>query len=171
MRARGLHVEGPADGGRVRPDGEQLRWRTIVLSDESETPLPFVIQDVTPRHLRVAAGTATEHPLGITGIDGVTVVVSELARSADALAALSGSEGAPTATTIAGVRAARSFPIGVQWITIAEPDESESDIRAHLEQRGAGPYEVAVRRRATSAEVGHLLPTELMHGARIRIVD
>ena len=57
----------PSDGGRTRPDGTRLQWRTLALA----APLPFLIEDVTPRDLRVPAATA--HPNGVTGVAGVTV--------------------------------------------------------------------------------------------------
>src|SRR4029077_7639969 len=47
----------PKDGGRIRPDGIELKWRTAVL----RAPLPFVIEDTTARDLRVPGGAAAEH--------------------------------------------------------------------------------------------------------------
>ena len=59
----------PKDGGRIRPDGVELKWRTAVL----KPPLPFVIEDITARDLRVPGGAATEHANGATGIASVAV--------------------------------------------------------------------------------------------------
>jgi hypothetical protein len=59
----------PKDGGRIRPDGVELKWRTAVL----KPPLPFVIEDVTARELRVPAGAAAEHANGATGIASVAI--------------------------------------------------------------------------------------------------
>ncbi len=59
----------PADGGRRRPDGTKLAWRSAVLA----APLPFLIQDVTKRELRVPGGDAAKHANGVTGIAAVTV--------------------------------------------------------------------------------------------------
>ena len=59
----------PQEGGRVRPDGVELKWRTAVL----KPPLPFVIEDLTPRELRVPGGAATEHANGASGIAAVVV--------------------------------------------------------------------------------------------------
>ncbi|HEX5438133.1 MAG TPA: VOC family protein [Gemmatimonadaceae bacterium] len=169
LRGRGFHVEGPTDGGRTRPDGQRLAWRTILLSDAAQTPLPFVIEDVTPRVWRVPDSAAADHPLGVTRVDGVTVVVSDLARSATAFAELIGTVGVPDTPTIAGVRTICRFPLGDQWIALAEPDQSASEIRQHLEQRGAGPYEVVVGGPIASVGNGQLLPLGATHGARIRI--
>jgi glyoxalase-like protein len=57
------------DGGRIRPDGVELKWRTAVL----RPPLPFVIEDLTARELRVPGGAATEHANGATGIASVAI--------------------------------------------------------------------------------------------------
>ena len=59
----------PKDGGRIRPDGVELKWRTAVL----KPPLPFVIEDLTARELRVPGGAAAEHANGATGIAAVTI--------------------------------------------------------------------------------------------------
>lgn len=44
-RARGLALEGPVDGGRVRPDGERLRWQ---IARPATADLPFLCGDLTP---------------------------------------------------------------------------------------------------------------------------
>lgn len=59
----------PEDGGRTRPDGMTIRWRTARLAP----PLPFLIQDVTDRELRVPGGAAAAHTNGATGIVRVVV--------------------------------------------------------------------------------------------------
>jgi hypothetical protein len=59
----------PKDGGRIRPDGVELKWRTAVL----KAPLPFVIEDITSRDLRVPSGAAAQHANGATGIASVVI--------------------------------------------------------------------------------------------------
>jgi hypothetical protein len=59
----------PQQGGRIRPDGVELKWRTTVL----KPPLPFVIEDLTARELRVPGGAAAEHANGATGIASVVL--------------------------------------------------------------------------------------------------
>ncbi|HEY3247796.1 MAG TPA: VOC family protein [bacterium] len=48
----GLTMTPPADGSRERPDGTMVRWR---VSSPPQRELPFLIQDVTPRDVRIAA--------------------------------------------------------------------------------------------------------------------
>jgi hypothetical protein len=59
----------PKEGGRIRPDGVELKWRTAVL----KAPLPFVIEDLTPRELRVPGGAAVDHANGARGIASVVI--------------------------------------------------------------------------------------------------
>lgn len=54
IRDRGLEIQKAPPGGRVRPDGQQVGWRTA----HPDNPLlPFLIQDTTPRELRVPVPT------------------------------------------------------------------------------------------------------------------
>lgn len=64
----------PQQGGRIRPDGVELKWRTAVL----KAPLPFVIEDLTARELRVPGGAAAEHANGAKGIASVVVGVTDI---------------------------------------------------------------------------------------------
>ncbi|MEZ4565091.1 MAG: VOC family protein [Thermomicrobiales bacterium] len=93
LRAGGLTVEGPTDGGRQRPDGETLAWRSVTLG--TGIPLPFVIEDVTLRELRVPPAPATEHSSGVTGVAGLVMLVPELAAASGAYRALLGVEESP----------------------------------------------------------------------------
>jgi hypothetical protein len=64
----------PKEGGRIRPDGVELKWRTAVL----KAPLPFVIEDITSRDLRVPGGAAAQHANGATGIASVVIGAVEI---------------------------------------------------------------------------------------------
>jgi catechol 2,3-dioxygenase-like lactoylglutathione lyase family enzyme len=66
MHARGIHVDATNEGRRLRPDGIELRWRTVTIDGGMS---PFLIEDVTPRNLRVPDDAATTHHAnGVTGI-------------------------------------------------------------------------------------------------------
>lgn len=93
-RARGLHIGDPLSGGRERPDGVRIAWKTA----RSTTPdLPFLCSDVTPRYLRVPTGAAQQHANGVSGIARVLVATHDLAESAARYHALLGIEGSTTA--------------------------------------------------------------------------
>lgn len=71
IRKRGGAITEPADGGRVRPDGVEMAWRSAWIDGQ---PLPFVMQDLTPRTLRVTDDpAATTHANGATGLRTVVV--------------------------------------------------------------------------------------------------
>jgi hypothetical protein len=73
-----LVVREAAEGGRTRPDGVSLRWRAAFL----RAPLPFLIEDLTPRDLRVPGGDAARHANGVTGVATLVVAARE-ERSVD----------------------------------------------------------------------------------------
>ncbi len=54
IRARGLDIGDPMEGERMRPDGQKVAWRTAHFRNPS---LPFLIQDITPHHVRVPLPT------------------------------------------------------------------------------------------------------------------
>lgn len=75
VAALGALVTRPGvDGGRTRPDGVRLRWRTALLAP----PLPFLIEDLTPRDRRVPSGDAARHANGTAGIASVVVGCRDL---------------------------------------------------------------------------------------------
>jgi hypothetical protein len=77
-QARGLDIVGPIDGGRHRPDGQELKWTT---ARQTTRDLPFLCGDVTPRSLRVPEGELRRHPNGARGVGRVKVSVSDLDTS------------------------------------------------------------------------------------------
>ena len=87
-QARGLHsMQGPVDGGRIRPDGLALQWRTA----RHDTPdLPFLCGDITARALRVPEGAARQHANGAFGVAEVVVAVDDLGASVARYRALLG---------------------------------------------------------------------------------
>jgi hypothetical protein len=74
----------PLPGGRVRPDGVELKWRTAIL----RPPLPFLIEDLTPRGLRVPGDAAADHANGASGIAGVVVGTKDTTEAEWGYAAL-----------------------------------------------------------------------------------
>ncbi len=85
IRARGLDLTEPQAGARQRPDGQTVRWR---LSFSARPHLPFLIEDETPRPLRIAP---PGRGLGLhAGIDEVVVSVSDLDAAARAYEQLLG---------------------------------------------------------------------------------
>lgn len=74
IRSHGGNIGKIGEGGRVRPDGTEMRWRSAWID---ELALPFVMQDLTSRNLRVTDdATLTAHDNGATGIASLTVTDS-----------------------------------------------------------------------------------------------
>jgi catechol 2,3-dioxygenase-like lactoylglutathione lyase family enzyme len=167
LTAAGIGAQGPGDGGRQRPDGQAVAWRSVRTQvAPGGGRLPFLIDDVTPRALRVPGGAATQHRLPIVRVSGATIVVADLARASATYASLLGSAGAafdgePGAT-------GRRFALGAQWLTLLAPTDVASDLARTLREHGEGLYEVTFS-GADGASLG-LLDLGLAHGARMRIV-
>ena len=71
----GLRLSGPYPGQRMRTDGTALQWALAIPTDPL---LPFLIEDMTDRALRVPAGDAATHANGVTGIANVIIPVDRL---------------------------------------------------------------------------------------------
>lgn len=92
INGHGLDYTEAIEGGRQRPDGVAIRWRTSWPPQGAEG-LPFLIEDLTPRELRVPAGEYRSHPNGAQRIAELTVAVNNLERATHDLATLFSSTG------------------------------------------------------------------------------
>lgn len=168
IRSRGLVLHGPIEMSRRRPDGQEITWRLVVTTEPiGQTVLPFMIEDTTPRSLRVPGDAASVHPLGVAGVEGLILATRDVAVSARALATCLGSEGRPvSASTESGGKAQR-WQVGSHWLEIVEPAGTDDPVAQHLNGLGEGPYEVRLRRAGGGAPAR--LDLALTHGARIRL--
>jgi catechol 2,3-dioxygenase-like lactoylglutathione lyase family enzyme len=53
IRAQAIDIGDPTPWQRLRPDGQTIRWRTAFISGTPTGMMPFLIQDETPRKLRI----------------------------------------------------------------------------------------------------------------------
>jgi len=91
VTALGDLVARPAEvGGRRRPDGLAIAWRVARLV----RPLPFLIEDLTARELRVPGGAAATHANGTTGLGSIVLGATDPA-SVSARYAVLRERGAP----------------------------------------------------------------------------
>lgn len=165
LRTRGLDASDPHDGGRTRPDGQRVAWQTIRFLGASSPALPFYCVDRTERSLRVPGGEAALHQNGIRGVEGVTVVVNDLAAAGPQFAALTGDEGQAIEASDEPVAAGRQFRVGdAAWIRVLQPNTTASDLRTHLEHRGDSIYVVSLVAPAGGDDA---IPLGLAHGARL----
>jgi hypothetical protein len=77
LRKAGIKVDGPSDGSRKKPDGTTIEWQTAKVGEgPAGSVLPFMIQDKTPRELRVKPSPSVKgSPL--TGIAMVVIGVKD----------------------------------------------------------------------------------------------
>ena len=149
----GFDVEGPTDGGRRLPDGTEIRWRTARVRQDGRA-MPFLIEDLTPRSLRVPDGPPAEHPNGAAGISGLEVAVTDAVAAARSFAAL----------TQAGSGA--SLWLGDCELSLVAPEEDGA--RRRLDAAGPGPSAVML---ATDGPDGtEELDRRRSHGAGISLL-
>jgi catechol 2,3-dioxygenase-like lactoylglutathione lyase family enzyme len=160
---RGLTLEGPLPGGRVRPDGQQIAWQ---LAIPETLGLPFLCADVTPRALRVPQGEARRHANGVMGVASVIVAGNELEEGAERYSRLLGMIPRPTSQPAEG--RTYQFVLGYSTLAVASHDVEASLVSEHLAARGEGPYRVLLHTR-DSARVGRL-DSGHTHGAWIELV-
>lgn len=156
---RGLELDGPAEGGRARPDGQQVKWQA---ARQGTFDLPFLCGDVTPRALRVPEGEAREHANGARGIARVTVAVHDPEVSKERYAALlgpaTGRDGAekerddPSLVLPASGLRAAFVRIGRTDVLLLSPSPDANAsapiveaLRARLAARGEGPMALVLR--------------------------
>ena len=78
-----IPADGPASGSRARPDGKIIEWETAMVGPAAPgSTLPFMIQDKTPRELRVQP-SASAKGSPISGIAVVILGVRDLNAASD----------------------------------------------------------------------------------------
>jgi len=166
---RGLQLEGPLDGGRLRPDGERLQWQTA----RPTTPdLPFLCGDLTPRALRVPEGQARVHANGAQGVASLAIAVHDLDATLARYRALLG-EGADVSPPVvfpgSGVRGA-VVRTGQSALVLASPRDPvggpSSSLAHRLATRGEGPYAFVLRTH-DAAQTSAPLHAARAHGVLI----
>ncbi|MDP9881702.1 catechol 2,3-dioxygenase-like lactoylglutathione lyase family enzyme [Variovorax boronicumulans] len=150
-KARGLVLEGPLDGGRVRPDGEHLCWQT---ARAPSADLPFLCGDLTRRALRVPEGAARVHPNGVLGVASLAIAVRDLDATLARYRALLGTVsddtsthiGEPVAVPASQVRVA-VIALGSSVLVLSSPRDRApaaelggDALAQRLAVRGEGPY-------------------------------
>lgn len=168
-QARGLGYEAPYEGGRLRPDGEQLRWRNA----RSPSPdLPFLCGDLTPRALRVPEGQARVHPNGATGVARLEVAVKDLQASLARWRALLGDAVSvgPLRVSADGSTQQVSLGLGATELVLAAPVQAAAGpLAQRLATRGEGPYAVvlSVPQQAAAGALDEVAT----HGVRLELAQ
>lgn len=142
LKGRGLSYQGPSEGRRRRPDGQVVEWRGATPSDERTGALPFLIEDVTPRQLRVPSGAEAQHANGAVGLAAVMVAVRDLRRAeGEYRALLDGRE--PERRDAPELQALTStLMLGPHRIVLSQPATADSPVAHRIRLRGEGPWRV-----------------------------
>jgi catechol 2,3-dioxygenase-like lactoylglutathione lyase family enzyme len=153
-----LQPNGPRDGGRARPDGQQVIWKTLSVESDAAPALPFLIEDVTDRTLRVPNGISSEHVLEVSGIEGVVIAVGDLDASRAAFTTLLGEPRV--------VDNRLRYAAGDQWIELVVPD-GVSDLADFHANRGDNLYQIVLR--PLDGAPHRELSSSATHGLRVRV--
>jgi hypothetical protein len=136
LHDRGTTITDPIPGGRMRPDGQEISWRTAV---PQTIDLPFLIDDLTPRELRVPKATDDMHSNGIRGISGITILVSNLVESMAHYRALLGEEPKTQPRFPQPGTQASEFNLEARFLSLASPLPGSTSLRKFLKSRSSRP--------------------------------
>ncbi len=180
LKNLGIPVKGPAYYNRRRPDGRLAEWYLTFPGDRGwGAVLPFMIEDITERELRVPpeAFAFSRHPLlsakdiGIRGISKVFIAVKNLAESIDKFRRVFN---LPDPAIIDDPRRQASlahFP-GFPAVLVA-PGGRDTKLAQRLERFDESPcaYLIEAVNLPALAEVFKLKEEEELFGAKIRWLD
>lgn len=149
---RGVKFTEPIPGGRICPDGKEINWRTAVPKTND---LPFLIDDVTTRELRIPSIEDDVHPNGIFGIAGVSMLVSNLVESMARYRGLLGEE--PKSQPIFPQPGTQTieYTLENRFILLSSPLPGNSTLRKLLQARKGRPLGIFFKTK--EAEKGEYL--------------
>ncbi len=182
LRQRALNIGEPSAGSRVRPDGQRVAWHIALFDNSTVGVLPFLIQDDTPRALRIEPA---QEGLGSRArVKEIVVAVKDADAARDAYRALLGVE--PTRVkNVAGD--AQGYRVALSWgsIVLAHSPRRGNALADQVARRGEGLYALTLqiegvgrdRRELKQRGIemvsdagGFLIAPEFACGARIRLV-
>jgi hypothetical protein len=130
------------DGARLRPDGQQLQWKSAALQTDPPVFLPFLIQDVTDRTLRVPNGAETEHENGVKGTTGVTIVTADSDAAMHPYGQIFGAPVAALDHGYEGVQQSWRCFVQEYWIDLIQPLDELSPVAGYHKTFGDGIYQI-----------------------------
>lgn len=150
MRARGVDVSDPTDGGRRTPGGQELRWRAAFLGPRHPLPL-FFIQHLTPLvERRAQAPGAGRHPNGVRHAERAYIAVTDVAGAAETYSRVLGIPVPPVQRGNVIKADMAVFEIGPTGLGVAQPAAPGPAADA-MARRGPGPFQVLYRTRSMDA--------------------
>lgn len=166
-RSRGLDCRGPVPGARTRPDGVQVSWRLGQPPAGHTGEIPFFIDDVTPREVRVPGGDAAVHPNGVVGVRFIVIATGDVQATSELYGKLLDKPTPPPSEGGEQPGAVATYGLGKQRIVVVKPSRPGSPIAERIEQRGNGPFEIVMAAEGLDSE--RLIEPDTAEGARILI--
>jgi catechol 2,3-dioxygenase-like lactoylglutathione lyase family enzyme len=182
LRGRGLKVSEPTADARMRLDGQRVAWHIALLANSPVGILPFLIQDDTPRALRIEPA---QEGLGKRArVKGAVIAVKDADAARDAYRALLGVE----PTRVKNVEGdVQGYRVALDWgsIVLAHSTRRGNAMADQVARRGEGLYALTLqvegvgrdrremRNRGiemTNDAGGFIIAPEFACGARIRLV-
>lgn len=181
LRTRGIDVANATPGSRVRPDGQMVKWQTAFIDGTATGVMPFLIQDETPRTLRIQA---PNQGLGARArLSQIVVAVKQLESARDKYRALLIVE-PKHVKNIGGDVEGYRFVMDWGSIVLAHPTVEGNAMSDQLTERGEGMYAMTLtvekigfewselNKRGVHLEKdanGYLIAPDKACGARIRL--
>ncbi len=141
LKSAGIKVTGPEPGGRKKPDSTQISWETAsVGAGAPGATLPFMIEDKTPRNLRVQ----TSASLKGSGLTGIAVVILGVKDLNSAIALFQKAYGWPAPQIADQKDFAASLEIKIAYfpgtpVMLAAPLDKTSWLAERLDKFGQSP--------------------------------
>ena len=142
IKEQGAYFTDPIPGGRIRPDGKEITWRTAV---PQTIDLPFLMEDLSPREIRVPPVREDHHENGILGIDGLTVMVPNLVESMAHYRALLGDDPVTEPSYPQPGTQASEFKLDNRFLSIVSPLPGNSLLRNLQKKRSSRPIGIFFR--------------------------
>lgn len=150
MRARGVDVSDPREGGRVTPAGQSLRWRTATLGAQNPLPILFIehLTSIDVRRSQVTDRGA--NPNGVYTLERAYIVTADALSAAERYASVLGIAVPPRQRGTVIMSDMCVFQIGPTGLGIAQPYAPGPGADA-LARRGPGPFQALYRTTSMGA--------------------
>ncbi len=141
LRKASLDISDPNPGARTRPDSQRVEWQTALIGGTASGALPFLIQDVTPRELRVEP---PQEGFGKTArVKEIVVAVKHSDIARDRFQPLLGVEPRRVHNAASDVTGYR-FTLPWGSIVVAHPEVGGNAMSDQIMQRGEGLYAITL---------------------------
>jgi hypothetical protein len=183
LRAHKFDIADPNAGSRLRPDGQSVEWQTALIGGTPSGGMPFLIQDVTPRDLRVEP---VKDGFGQTvRVKEVVVAVKHADLARDGYRTLLGVEPRRVHNNTGDATGYR-FTLPWGTLIVVQPEASGNAMADQVSLRGEGLYALTLalddvnpaRREMKARSIpvedetyGFMISSNAACGARIRLLQ